>query len=99
MQQRRDVLRIVLAVTVEPHDAIVALIERKPVAHLHGAAKAEVMGQLQEFGSGFDSGRGRVVRRAIVDNNNQRIRHDAAHRLDNRADRGLLVVRRDENHQ
>ena len=66
-EQVRDLLRVVLAVAVEPDHGVVAVRERVLEAGLDGAADAEVEGQADDRGAGGGRARGRRVLGAVVD--------------------------------
>ena len=51
----RQLTRVVLAVSVDLHRDVVAVLEREAVAGLHRAADAEVVGQADDIGAGLAS--------------------------------------------
>ena len=62
----RDVARVVLAVGVDLHDDVVALLDRVPEARAHGAADAEVEREVEHrdaVRAGDRARRGRRSRR------------------------------------
>ena len=67
VQQVGDVARVVLAVAVDLHGDVVAVLERVLVARLDRAADAEVERMADDARAGGARAVGRVVRRAVVD--------------------------------
>ena len=61
-----------LAVAVDPHDALKAVLEREAIGGLHGAAETEMMRQFQNLGARSARHRGGRVARAVVDYDDRR---------------------------
>ena len=92
-QQRRDVIRRVLSVAVELHGDVMAVALRKQEAALHGSADAEVEGKIEQPRSGVPGDRSRIVRRAVVDDQDIRRRIAVPKAADHRGEVRFLVVR------
>ena len=94
LQQRRDLVRIVLAVAVDLHGEVEAVLERVLVAGLDRAADPEVEGEPDDPRARLGGEPGGRVGRAVVDDEDLEFRVDRADLAHDGGDRAGLVVRR-----
>jgi len=90
-QQLVYVAGVVLAVAVDLHGHVIALLERIDVTALHGAADAHVEGQAQHLRRGRPGVRGGAVARAVVDDEHVEVRRAAPDLLHGARDDLALV--------
>ena len=97
-EQRGQLGRIVLPVSVDLDGDVEAVVARVPVSGLHGAADAEVEGQPHDERTVRARPRPGSVGRPVVDDEDLEAGIDGAHLLDHAGDRRLLVQSRDDRH-
>ena len=96
LEQLGDVLRVVLAVAVELHRDLVAVLLRVHVSGLHGAADPEVERQADDLRTGGRCCPAGPVGGAVVDHEHVELGRAAPNLLDRARDRLDLVERGDD---
>ena len=74
LEDATELRRVVLAVAVDAHGDVVAVLEREPEARLHGAADAEVERQAQHVRALRRGDVRRAIGRAVVDDDDVEVR-------------------------
>ncbi len=96
LEHLADLARIVLSVAVDLDRELEAVLERVLVARLHGAADADVEGQIQKTGAGACRNGSGLVAGGVVHDHDVQLGLGRADLFDHSLDAGLLVVGRDD---